>query len=161
MIVNLENKRKPHPFRPPFYSSQKIALPREAAHWTKVVLLEDRHFIMINFDNLAWPPCVSQPCRWVGICQEWEYVWVRLLYSSQIGFSTSRIFKISETLWQYRGAMLFIGILLEKSFLPTFVTHGLFFFLNCYYFLNVFPCAYFRNDSLIHPNLSEICRSQT
>lgn len=134
MVVNLENKHKPHPFWPPFYSCQKIALPRETAHWAKVVHLEDRRFIMINFDNLAWLPCVSQPCRWVGICQEWEYVWVRLLYSSQIGFSTSRVFDISEALWLHRGAVLFTGILLENEFAAhSFFTHGLF-FLNYYYF---------------------------
>lgn len=134
MVVNLENKHKSHPFRPPFYSCQKIALPRETAHWAKVVHLEDRRFIMINFDNLAWLPCVSQPCRWVGICQEWEYVWVRLLYSSQIGFSTSRVFDISEALWLHRGAVLFTGILLENEFAAHgFFTHVLFFF-NYYYF---------------------------
>lgn len=94
---------------------------------------------MINFDNLAWLPCVSQSCRWVGTCQEWEYVWVRLLYSSQIGFSTSRAFDISEALWKHRRAVLFVGVLLKKRFLPTSYSPMDFFFFMSF-------LVYIRNN---------------
>lgn len=98
---------------------------------------------MINFDNLAWLPCVSQSCWWVGTCQEWEYVWVRLLYSSQIGFSTSRAFDISEALWKHRRAVLFVGVLLKKRFLPTSYSPVDFFFFMSF-------LVYIRNNCLSH-----------
>ena len=47
---------------------------------------------MISFDNLLWSPCVSQACWWVGICQEGEYIWEGLLFSSQTWLSTFKAF---------------------------------------------------------------------
>lgn len=103
VVTNLETQEQTWPLLTTFPSSQKSAFPSKTASWAKVVVLEDGRFIMINFDSLAWLPCVSQSCWWVGTCQEWECVWVRLLYSSQIGFSTSRAFDISEASGSMEG----------------------------------------------------------
>lgn len=75
-----------------FYSSQKSRLPRKTLCWAEVVLSEDGRFIMISCDSLLWSPCVSQACWWVGICQEGEYIWEGLLFSSQTWLSTLKAF---------------------------------------------------------------------
>lgn len=64
-------------------------------------------------------------------------------YSSQIGFSTSRDFDISEALWKHRRAVLFVGVLLKKRFLPTSYSPV--------DFLKMSFLVYIGNNYLSHP----------